>query len=253
KGSTENASLLKAGDIDIGLVSGEVTHEAFASQIPGAAGLGVMAVMNSTPAMLAVRADSRFHRIIELKGRPVAWGGKGQGITIQARYIMDGVGLDMNRDFEAVYLEKSSEGPAMVMSGRTAALFGSGYRWPGFVTLSTNPIGMRFVVPDQREIQRVCTKYSFMSRFTVPAGQYSGQYDPIETVGSWNYILGRPELDEAMGYRFAASLHKAEKLGLLLKHLAQSTAKNTLAAISGPNQLSAGVLQYYRKSGLLQS
>jgi uncharacterized protein len=253
KGSVDNAERLKSGEIDIGLVGGEVTYEALASQIPGAPGVGVISVMNSTPGMFAVRADSRFRRIVELKGRPIAWGAKGLGITVQARYIMDGIGLSMDRDFVPVYQEKFSEGPAMVLDGRVAALWGSGYRWPGFVTLSTSPVGMRFVVPDQREIQRICAKYSFMARFTVPAGLYVGQYDPVETVGTWNFILGRPELDESMGYRFISSLHRAEKLGLLSKYLAQTTVKNTMTAVANPNHFSPGVLQYYRKAGLVKS
>lgn len=253
RGSVENAELLKAGDIDIGLVSGEVANEAFVSQIPGTQGVGVLTVMNSTPGMFAVRADSRFHRIVELKGRPIAWGAKGQGVTVQARYIMDGIGLNMDRDFEPIYQQKFSEGPAMVVNGRAAALWGSGYRWPGFVTLSSCPAGMRFVVPDQREIQRICAKYSFMSRFIVPAGLYVGQYDPIETVGTWNFILGGPELSEAMGYRFVSGLHKAEKLGLLSKQLTQTTVKNTLLAVGSPKRLGSGVLPYYRKAGLVKS
>jgi hypothetical protein len=45
--------------------------------------------------------------------------------VILARYVLDGIGLDQNRDFQAIYLERAGEGPAMVLHGRAAALWPS--------------------------------------------------------------------------------------------------------------------------------
>jgi hypothetical protein len=250
KGASENAALLKSGDVDVGLVSGELTHDLL-NAVPLAGGrIGVVSVMFASPGMFAVRADSRFHRIVELKGRPIAWSVKNSGVEVQARYVMDGLGLDMDRDFQALYQQKFPQGPQLVTNGQAAALWGSGVRWPGFVELSNTPFGTRFVVPDKREIERICTKYTFMTKFVVPAGQYIGQYDPIETIGTWSFLLARPDLPEDMGFRLASSLYKAERLGALPKQLSQSTAKKTLAAISNPDQLSPGVAEFYRKQGV---
>jgi TRAP transporter TAXI family solute receptor len=104
KGSTENARLLQAGDIDMGLVTGEVWHE-WVKANPTAPSLTVISVMYSSPGMFCVRADSRYRTILELKGRSVVWSPRGTGSAVQARYVMDGMGLDMDRDFEAVYPE----------------------------------------------------------------------------------------------------------------------------------------------------
>jgi TRAP-type uncharacterized transport system substrate-binding protein len=139
----------------------------------------------------------------------------------------------------------------MVIEGRAAALWGGGLRWPGFVTVATSPRGARFVVPTAEEIARIRTKYGFMASLSVPAGLYPGQYDPIDTVGTWSFILARADLDDAIGRRLAMDLARAERTGLLTKHLAQSTAKNTLAAIPSPAVLQPGVAKYYRELGLL--
>ena len=85
----------------------------------------------------------------------------------------------------------------------------------------------------------------------MPAGLYPGQYDPIDTVGTWSFILARADLDDAIGRRLAMDLSKAERTGLLTKHLAQSTAQNTLAAIPRQAVLQPGVAKYYREIGLL--
>lgn len=251
KGSGENVRLLEAGEVDLALVAGEVAQEVFAGINRPVGKVKVVSVMYSTPGMFAVRADSRYHTISELKGRPVVWNAPGSGFAVQAHYVMDGMGLDMEKDFEPIYIDRLADGPPMVIDGRAAALWGGGLRWPGFVTLATNPRGARFVVPTAPEIERIRGKYAFLKPMSVPAGLYPGQYDPIDTIGTWSFVLARADLEDTTGRRLAMDLAKAERTGQLTKHLAQSTARNTLAAIPGPEVLQPGVAKYYRENGLL--
>ena len=251
RGSTENAERLQSGDIDIGLVSGEVMYEWIARH-PDSPRLRIVSVIYSTPGMFAVRPDTRYRRIPDLKGRPVVWSPRGTGSAVQARYVMDGLGLDLDRDFEAIYPERFTDGPAMVIERRAAALWGSGYRWPGFVELANQPGGVRFIAPTAAEIARIRAKYPFLAQLTVPPGLYPGQYDPIVTVGAWSFIVARPDLDNAVGYRLARSLYKVERGGMQSKHTVQTTIRNTLAAVASPLDLQPGVLRYYREAKLTQ-
>src|SRR5215468_8556219 len=118
KGSTENVPLLEAGQLDLGLVQGEVMHEAFLGIGRPRAELYLLAAMYSTPGMFVVRADSPYRGIRDLVGQPVAFGAQGSGLVILARYVLDGLGLDRDRDFKAVFLERAGDGPAMVLDGR---------------------------------------------------------------------------------------------------------------------------------------
>jgi TRAP transporter TAXI family solute receptor len=251
KGSSENVERLQSGDLDIGLVSGEVMFEWLARDRERAR-LRVVSVIYSTPGMFAVRPDSRFRRIGDLRGRPVVWSPKGTGSAVQARYVMDGLGLDVDRDFEAIYPERFTDGPTMVIERRAVALWGSGYRWPGFVELANQPSGVRFVVPTGPEIVLIRTKYPFLAQLMIPPGLYPGQYDPIVTVGAWSFILARPDLDDAVGHRLAKSLYKVERAALPSKYTAQTTVRNTLAAVSSLEALQPGVLRFYREAKLTQ-
>lgn len=252
RGSTDNAPLLEAGNIDIGLVLGDVAHELFAGIDRPPTKLKVVSVMYSAPGMFAVRADTRFRRINDLTGWPVVWNGRGSGLAIQGRYVMDGLGLDFEKDFEAIYIERLADGPAMVLDGRASALWGAGYRWPGFVTIASDPRRARFVVPTSDEIDRIIAKHSFMRRLTVPAGLYPGQPDPISTVGSWSFVLARADLPDAIGYRLAAALHRAGSTSLSSRQLSESTPWNTLAALPTPGALQPGVARYYKEAGILK-
>src|SRR5260221_2679281 len=124
KGSTENIPLLEAGKIDIGQATGEVTYEALQGICRAPANLRIIHAMYSNFGMFVVRSDSPARAIADLKGKPVAWGASGSGFVVLARYVFDGLGLDINRDFKAVYLEKAGDGPAMVQDGRAPALLG---------------------------------------------------------------------------------------------------------------------------------
>jgi len=115
KGSTENVPLLEAGQLDLALVQGEVAHEALAGIGRPASRLVVFAAMYTTPGMLVVRGDQPYRAIADLKAKPVVWGARGSGLVVLARYILDGLGLDMERDFQSSYLDRAGDGPAVVL------------------------------------------------------------------------------------------------------------------------------------------
>ena len=251
KGSTENVPLLEAGQLDIALVQGEVAHEAFNGIGRPPADLRILAAMYSTPGMFVVRADSSYRRIDDLRGKPVVFGARGSGLVILARYVLDGLGLDHERDFQAIYLDRAGDGPAMVIDGRAAALWGGGQGWPGFSAVAKGPAGGRFVVPDAAGINRVLARHAFLKPMTVPAGAYPGLGAPLPSVGSWSFILARPDLPDEVTYRLARALHQgAAALARRLPQAAETTAANTLAATPHPDLIHPGVLRYLREVGL---
>jgi TRAP transporter TAXI family solute receptor len=250
KGTRENVAKLEAGELDIAMVSGEVAHELFEGVGRPKTRLRVVVAMYASPGMFAVRADSRYRSIDDLRGRPVFWNGRGSGVAVQARYILDGLGLDPDEDFQAIYAPMV-EGPAMALDGRAAALWGSGLRWPGFIAMADSAMGVRFVAPNAAETKAILAKHPFLREMSVPAGLYRGQYDAINTVGTWSYLLARDGLDDDMGYRIANDIYRIERAGTLSRLMAESTVKNTLASLPGTDLLQPGGLRLYKEKGLL--
>ncbi len=253
KGSTENVPLLEAGQLDIALVQGEVVHETLTGVGRPPADLKILFAMYSTPGMFVVRADSPYRATADLRGKPVAFGARGSGLVILARYVLDGLGLDQERDFQAVYLDRAGDGPAMVLDGRVAALWGGGLGWPGFTAVAKGPAGARFIAPDTNERARILAKHPFLGPMTVPAGSYPGQDAPIASVGSWSFILARPTLAEDVAYRLARALHRGEAaLARRLPQAGETTAANTVAAARRPELIHPGVLRYLREIGVVR-
>ena len=253
KGSTENVPLLEAGKLDLGLATGEVTYEAITGKgRPPATALRIINATYSQAGMLLVRADSPYRGIPDLKGKPVVWGAASSGFVVLARYVMDGLGLDIRKDFEAILLDKAGDGPPMVLDGRAAAMWGGGVGWPPFMAIAKGAAGARFVAPSAAEIARIQAKHPFLKATTMPAGSYPGQDHPINSVGSWPFVLARASLPDDVAYRLARALHRGEAaLGQRLAQARESTLANTLAAAPMQDLIHPGVLRYMREIGLL--
>ena len=248
KGSTQNVPLLEAGSLDIALVQGEVANPALAR--PQTA-LRIVTAMYASPGMFVVRGDSPYRAIADLRGKPVALGAQGSGLTILGRNVLESVGIDPDRDIQAIYLERAGDGPAMVLDGRAAALWGAGVGWPGFTAVSK--AGGRFIAPDAEEAKRVLARHPFLKSMTMPAGTFAGQQTAIATVGSWSYVLARPGLPDDVAYRIARALHKGEAaLGARLAQARETTAANTVAAAPRADLIHPGVAKYLREAGLLK-
>ena len=254
KGSNENIPLLEQDKLDIGLVAGEPAYEAFL-------GIGgrpktnakILTAIYSSPGMFVVRADSSYKTISDLKGQPVAFGAKGSGLPILSRYILDGLGLKQDEDFKSIYLDRAGDGPATVLDGRAAALWGAGIGWPGFAAVASSPQGARFIAPSAEEIARIRAKHSFLKPLTVPANSYPGQTTTISSVGSWSFVLVRASMPDDIAYHLARTLHAVE--ATFCQKLAQAcetTAANTVAAAPDVALIHPGVLKYFREIGVVK-
>src|SRR3954452_4379046 len=253
KGSNETIPLLEKGELDLALVAGEPAYEAFAGIGRTPVRLKILTAIYSNPGMFVVRADSPYKSIRDLLGRPVAFGAKGSGLPILARYVLDGLGLKQDEDFKAVYLDRAGDGPAMVEDGRVAALWGPGIGWPGFAAVASSGSGARFIAPDTEDITRIRAKHAFLKTLTVPAGSYPNQPEPIASLGSWSFVLTREDLPDDVAYRLGEKLHGGE--ATIFKQLAQAcetTAANTVAAAPKPELIHPGVMKYFREIGVVK-
>lgn len=251
KGSRENLKLLETGEVDVGQVEGNAARIALDGVGRPAADLRVLSVMYPNPGMFVVRGDSVYRSIEDLKGQPIAFGTKASGLRILVNDVLDGLGLEPDKDFQQIILDKAAEGPRLVNAGEAEALWGAGIGWPGFVKVANGPAGSRFIPPSQEQIRQILEKHPHLQKMTVPAGTYKGQEEDIHSVGLWSLILVRPDLDDESAYRLARAIHRGHHA--LIDRLPQgryTQAANTVKFVPA-QQLHPGAAKYYREIGLL--
>ena len=254
KGSTENLPLMEQDKLDLGLVTGEVYYEAIKGI--GTAPVKNIRIINATysqAGMFIVRADSPYKTIADLKGKPIVWGAATSGFIVLARYVMDGLGLDFQKDFQPILLTSAGDGPPMVLGGKAEAMWGGGVGWPPFAAIAGGPAGGRFIGPTASEIAQISAKHSFLKAAAMPANSYLNQIPPVNSVGSWPFVLCRASLPDDTAYKLARALHRSEAaFGQKLEQARESTLANTLAAAPSRDLIHPGVLRYMRDAGLIQ-
>ncbi|MCB1510147.1 MAG: TAXI family TRAP transporter solute-binding subunit [Hyphomicrobiaceae bacterium] len=250
KGSLENIGLLADGKFDIALVQGVAAHEAYAGIGRKPVDLKVIAAIYSSPGMFVVRGGSPARTVADLKGLPIAWGTKNSGLTLMARYIMDGLGLDRDKDFKPRFLAKAGDGPGLVASGEVAAFWGGGIGWPGFTRVMKS--GGRFIGFTPEDVEKVTAKHAFLKAMTVPAGSYQGQKTDVLAIGVWSFIIARKDLPDDTAYRLARALHKANPaLAARLRQAKETLPENTAKAAT-PSQIHPGVRKYLKEIGAMR-
>ncbi|MBY0338976.1 MAG: TAXI family TRAP transporter solute-binding subunit [Acetobacteraceae bacterium] len=245
RGSTENVPLLRGRQVDLALVQGEVLQAEVFSAPPGPDRPLILWAMYGSPGLFALRGDAPQRSIADLRGQRIAWGARGSGLVLLARAVMGSLGLDLERDFEAVFLDRAGDGPAMVLDGRAAALWGAGTGWPGFTAIAGGPAGARFIAPSPEEAARIVARHAFLRPMSVPAGGYPGLTAPVSSVGSWSFVMARADLSEGVAWRLARALHLGEaRFAAALDQAGESTARNTATAPPDPALLHPGVRRY---------
>lgn len=241
RGTAENLDLLRRGEIDAALIQGTAASELF--QQGAASDLRILFAMYPSPGMLAVPAASTVRRYEDLPGRRVVFGVRTSGLVTLGRQVFAGIGIDIDRDLQALYVEQAAESPRIVLAGGAEGLWGAGEGWPGFTQLAQAPGGARFIGPAAEQIPLIVERFPLLKPIVVAAGAYPGLDRPLRTVGSVNLILARADLDEARGARFVAAMHDAEaELAAALPQAAFSTLANTLASAASPAQLHRALL-----------
>ena len=236
RGTTENLDLLARGAIDAALIQGTAASELFAQATTGS--LCILFAMYPSPGMLAVPTASMIRRYEDLLGRRVVFGVRTSGLVTLGRQVFSGIGIDIDRDLQALFVDQAAESPRIVLDGKAEGLWGAGEGWPGFTQLAQSPGGARFIGPAPEQIAKIVERYPLLKPIDVPAGAYPGIDRPLHTVGSVNLILARADLDDVRAARFVAAMHDAEtELAAALPQAAFSTLANTLASASSPAQL----------------
>ena len=167
--------------------------------------------------------------------------------------MLDGLGLKQDEDFKSVYLDRAGDGPAMVLDGRVAALWGAGIGWPGFTAVAASPGGARFIAPDADEIARIRARHAFPQAADGAGRQLSEPERANQFGGLMELCPGARNAADDVAYRLARTLHGVESA--FCKKLAQAcetTAANTVAAAPDVELIHPGVMRYFREIGVVK-
>ncbi len=250
RGSRQNIPLLEQGALDVALVASLPAREAFEGiERDAPTTLKIITAIYPTFGAFAVKGDSPVKTFSDLVGQRVAWGTRASGLTLLGQYVTEALGLDRDMDFDAVYLMRAGDGAPMVLSGEVAAQWGGGVGWPNFTKIMQ--AGGRLVGLSDDQIKKINAKHPFLQPLTIQPGAYPGQVEPLQTVGSFSFLLARPDLPEELAYRLTKAIHKGQpKLAKRLTQGRDTLPVNTWKAAGNPDRIHPGARRYLAELGL---
>ena len=253
-GSFTNVESLRDGQIDMGLVSGDVAWRAWHgkdefedSPMPNLRVIGALYVSLSN---WMVPESLDIEHVHDLLGMRVAVGPEDSATEVSARAALSAVGLSV--DNTVLENQGLGSGGEALLNGELDALYGfAGIPVKGLSDLAeqTPCRLLRFTEEELDAILQGNTQYI---RGVIPAGTYPGQTEDIETFGVKCLLCVNADMDDDLAGTIAQILWESAD-ELKERHAALSAMSEESFLYSNlPVPLHPGAAQFYRDQGLLR-
>ena len=253
EGSVSNALAPQNGEIDLGLVSGDVAYAALNGQqeFEGAPcrDLRVIAAVYPSLSNWIAPSSLGISYIHELKGRRIAIGPQDSSTALSARIVLDAAGItETNSILKNDGLGSGSEG---ILSGSLDAVHGfAGVPISGFSQLA-DAMPCTILRYTDQELDSILSENYFYYRDVIPAKTYPGQDRDVDTFGIKCLLCVDQDMDEGLVYELTSILYEnAGSLGRQHPSLfAMSRDRFMYSAL--PIPLHPGAERFYWEKGLL--
>ena len=194
-----------------------------------------------------VRADSGIKSIYDLAGKRVAIGAVGSGTAVEAELILRAAGVwdkiaVQNLDFAAA-------ADSLKLGLVDAAFVVAGIPTSAVLSLAaTVPVSL-VEVPDEVLNTLVGQGYRFFTRYTVPAGTYTGMTSDTRTLAVMAMLAVRADVPDDVVYHVLKVMF--ERIDELREAHARAKDIDLKKALEGmPIPLHPGAIRFYQEKGI---
>jgi hypothetical protein len=239
--SVENIRRVSAGQQTIGFSSSSTLYEAKKGEKAFQSPQPVAAIAYLYPAILQVAVTSdKFKTIDDLKDATINLGPPGSNSAVLAERLLTAYGV-FNKD-RARFLSYAEGTKAMLNNTIDAAVVLAGAPTAALVELSTQR-DMRLLSLDPARVEKMLKDYSFYQIYTIPAGTYKGQTEPVRVINDPAVLFTNEKADEKLIYDITKTLFShLDELGAV--H-AQAKAIKVETATQTPVDLHPGAKKFF--------
>ena len=251
-GSSMNVLELSKGEIDLGLVSGDIAYAAYHGQEPFDEPMenlrAVAAVFLSTSNWIAP-ASTGAEYVHDLRGMRVGIGPQSSTSELSAQTVVTALGLDQaNTSFVNCGL---GDGAQMVEQGELDALHGfSGAPVGGLKELAQQQ-NCTLLKYTQEELQDILSLNPLYQAAVIPAGTYAGQTENVDTFGVKCLLCVDASMSEEQVYQLTQKIWESSGQ-LSARHPAmQELIYPEFLCQNLPIPLHPGAQKFYQEQNML--
>ncbi|MCM2578801.1 TAXI family TRAP transporter solute-binding subunit [Streptomyces meridianus] len=248
EGSVQNIERLVSGEAGFTIATADAVADHLARGGAGANRLQACARLYDDYMQLVVPRDSPVHKASDLRGKRVAVGQPGSGVSLIAGRLLKAAGIDPDTGIEPVRVGIDTM-PDLLRQGKIDAFFWSGGLPTGAVSALAETVDVR-LVPLGDLIGALQDESSATRHYraaVMPADAYPQIQDgkPVKTVAVANLLVTTDRVDPALAERVTRTvIDSRDRIGRKV-HAAQLVDLRT-AIYTDPLELHEGARRYYR-------
>jgi hypothetical protein len=242
--SVENTIKVVRGDMIAGIAMGNVVLDAYKGEGKFKGKLPVKTLFALYPNLVhALTLDkSGIMSLADLKGKRISLGAPASGTAVTSAALLESIGIDVNKDIDAVYLNYSETTNALA-NGQIDAGFIVGGQGVGAVTQVALTHDINILPISDKESAAFINAFPAYSRYTIPADTYN-QVSAVPTLSVWNVLVVNAKMSDEMAYNLTKSaFENIEQVRKVVKAADMTTPENATRLEGVP--LHAGAQKYF--------
>lgn len=250
-GSAANLRLLSDDYVQLAIAQADLTNDAYYGtgifEGKEYQGYSAIAGLYTEACQIVVRDDSDIRSVDDLQGKKISVGEEESGTEQNASQILAAYGLTdqlvdkVNLD----YTEAASE----LKDGEINAFFCTAGIQTTVIGELAKQCGIRLLDLDEKGKDKLLKAYDFYTEYEIPAETYTGQTEPVETVGVKAVLLASDKLSEKTVENLTRTLFANEQE--LQYSLSADIALDETEAVEGISvPFHKGAVKYYESAGV---
>lgn len=246
--SVANINKLGEGEFQMIFVQNDVTYYAYNGiemfQERSYPTLRGIATLYSETIHIVTVEGAGIRSFADLRGKRIAVGAAGSGTEVNARQILEVLGLTYN-DIRPQYLSFAEAANGLRDGTVDAAVVTAGVPTAAIRDVAAQRNVVIVPVPDDLA-DPLIARYPFYTKFTIPAGTYPGQNSPVQTIAVKAMLVVDASLDEQIAYNITKAIF--ENVNRIALAHAQGRAISVETADEGmPVPLHPGAERYFNE------
>ena len=255
-GSVANANAIQSGTAESGLCQSDVAYWGYNGTgvfegKPKLDKLRFMASLYPEHIHVVLPEDSTVQKLEDLVGKKIGVGLPASGAQVGALLILNAVGLEKNKNFQAEELNTSQSAERIQDGQLDAFLTVTGAPSSGIAQLASIA-GLRLLSIPQEVQAKVVEQAPFYFSSPIAAGTYEGQDYDVSTLAVGAQWLVSADQPDDLVYGITKALWN-DTTKNLLQHHAKGKEVTLESALSGRGiPLHPGAERYYKEAGLIK-
>ena len=251
--SAENLRLIDRGEAEFAIVQNDVMDYAYngTDLFAGEKLTNIMTVGTMYPEVvqIVVSKSSGIKSIADFKGKRISVGAAGSGVEFNAKQIMEGYGLTFD-DIKKSNLSFKESADGIQNGTLDGCFITAGVPNAALQELAFTA-GLTLIPVDGEAADKICAKYGYYTKTTVPGGTYKGTDSDTGALAIMATLAVNAALDENTVYDMTKVLFEnLEDLGNGHAKGKEVSAQTAVTGVSVP--FHPGAVKYYRELGLME-